>query len=190
MSPGGQWRAWRNCTFAPTTRDIADTRQRGKANRYRGLTLGGFGSAAGVFALFFFSDIPRVRHDIMMVCWNSVEVGDICWRKDRKSRLLVIILLRIFLLRITYVFGFLLYALDDSCAEEDWEDWEWRVLLKCYGRFAEVSEGLSGCGGDAILELGSWVKLGQFDVGFTSSDERFTFVVLTYWALLTFFQPF
>jgi len=31
-----------------------------------GLTLGGFGGAAGIFALFFFSDIPRVRNDIMI----------------------------------------------------------------------------------------------------------------------------
>ncbi|TVY25372.1 hypothetical protein LHYA1_G006585 [Lachnellula hyalina] len=31
-----------------------------------GVTLGAFGGVAGVFALFFFSDIPRVRHDIMI----------------------------------------------------------------------------------------------------------------------------
>ncbi|KAF4629226.1 hypothetical protein G7Y89_g8922 [Cudoniella acicularis] len=30
-----------------------------------GLTLAGFGGAAGVFAIFFFSDIPKVRNDIM-----------------------------------------------------------------------------------------------------------------------------
>ncbi|KAH8597333.1 ubiquinol-cytochrome-c reductase complex subunit-domain-containing protein [Bisporella sp. PMI_857] len=30
-----------------------------------GFTLGGFGAAAGVFAIFFFQDIPRVRKDIM-----------------------------------------------------------------------------------------------------------------------------
>ncbi|KAL3417073.1 hypothetical protein PVAG01_11496 [Phlyctema vagabunda] len=31
-----------------------------------GFTLGGFGGVAGFFALFFFSDIPRVRRDIML----------------------------------------------------------------------------------------------------------------------------
>lgn len=30
-----------------------------------GMTLGAFGGVAGIFALFFFSDIPRVRKDIM-----------------------------------------------------------------------------------------------------------------------------
>ncbi|TVY14232.1 hypothetical protein LARI1_G006561 [Lachnellula arida] len=31
-----------------------------------GVTLGAFGGVAGVFALFFFSDIPKVRNDIMI----------------------------------------------------------------------------------------------------------------------------
>jgi hypothetical protein len=31
------------------------------------MTLGAFGGVAGFFALFFFSDIPRVRRDIMVV---------------------------------------------------------------------------------------------------------------------------
>ncbi|TVY31437.1 hypothetical protein LOCC1_G008686, partial [Lachnellula occidentalis] len=31
-----------------------------------GMTLGAFGGVAGVFALFFFSDIPKVRNDIMI----------------------------------------------------------------------------------------------------------------------------
>ncbi|EPE31029.1 hypothetical protein GLAREA_03996 [Glarea lozoyensis ATCC 20868] len=31
-----------------------------------GMTLGAFGGVAGFFALFFFSDIPRVRRDIMI----------------------------------------------------------------------------------------------------------------------------
>jgi Ubiquinol-cytochrome-c reductase complex subunit (QCR10) len=34
------------------------------------MTLGGFGGVAGFFALFFFSDIPRVRKDI----WQKVPV--------------------------------------------------------------------------------------------------------------------
>jgi len=34
----------------------------------RGITLGAFGGVAGFFALFFFSDVPRVRKDIMQVC--------------------------------------------------------------------------------------------------------------------------
>jgi Ubiquinol-cytochrome-c reductase complex subunit (QCR10) len=33
--------------------------------RYRGMTLGAFGGVAGFFALFFFTDIPRVRKDIV-----------------------------------------------------------------------------------------------------------------------------
>jgi Ubiquinol-cytochrome-c reductase complex subunit (QCR10) len=33
--------------------------------RYRGMTLAGFGGVAGFFAVFFFSDIPRVRKDIV-----------------------------------------------------------------------------------------------------------------------------
>lgn len=32
-----------------------------------GLTAASFGVAAGVFALFFFSDVPKVRNDIMLV---------------------------------------------------------------------------------------------------------------------------
>ena len=32
---------------------------------YRGMTLAGFGGVAGFFALFFFTDIPRVRKDIV-----------------------------------------------------------------------------------------------------------------------------
>jgi hypothetical protein len=41
------------------------------------MTLGGFGAAAGVFAIFFFSDIPKVRNDIMVVCWTYAGFGDI-----------------------------------------------------------------------------------------------------------------
>lgn len=33
----------------------------------RGLTLGGFGGALGLAALFLLSDVPRVRKDIMQV---------------------------------------------------------------------------------------------------------------------------
>ncbi|GAB7352916.1 hypothetical protein MBLNU459_g3501t1 [Dothideomycetes sp. NU459] len=33
--------------------------------RRRGVTAGGFGAVAGIFALFFFSDVPKVRNDIM-----------------------------------------------------------------------------------------------------------------------------
>ncbi|KAK4982879.1 hypothetical protein LTR66_009051 [Elasticomyces elasticus] len=31
-----------------------------------GITASGFGAAAGIFALFFFSDVPKVRKDIMV----------------------------------------------------------------------------------------------------------------------------
>lgn len=34
---------------------------------FSGLTAASFGVAAGVFALFFFSDVPKVRNDIMLV---------------------------------------------------------------------------------------------------------------------------
>lgn len=34
---------------------------------HRGLTAASFGGVAGVFALFFFSDVPKVRKDIMQV---------------------------------------------------------------------------------------------------------------------------
>ena len=34
---------------------------------HRAYTAGGFGAVAGIFALFFFSDIPKVRKDIMQV---------------------------------------------------------------------------------------------------------------------------
>lgn len=30
-----------------------------------GVTAGGFGAVAGIFALFFFADVPKVRNDIM-----------------------------------------------------------------------------------------------------------------------------
>jgi hypothetical protein len=33
-----------------------------------GLTLGGFGAVTGFFVVFFFSDIPRLRKDVMTVC--------------------------------------------------------------------------------------------------------------------------
>jgi hypothetical protein len=36
----------------------------GKALRY-GYIASGYGVAAGVFALFFFGELPRVRHDIL-----------------------------------------------------------------------------------------------------------------------------
>jgi hypothetical protein len=29
------------------------------------MTMGGFGAVAGIFALFFFGDVPKVRKDIM-----------------------------------------------------------------------------------------------------------------------------
>ncbi|MCJ1285287.1 hypothetical protein MMC26_004627 [Xylographa opegraphella] len=32
-----------------------------------GITAGSFGAVAGIFALFFFSDVPKVRKDIMQV---------------------------------------------------------------------------------------------------------------------------
>jgi hypothetical protein len=31
------------------------------------MTLGAFGVSTGIFALFFFSDVPRVRKDIIQV---------------------------------------------------------------------------------------------------------------------------
>jgi len=33
-----------------------------------GLTLGGFGAVTGFFAIYFFSDVPRLRKDVMVVC--------------------------------------------------------------------------------------------------------------------------
>jgi len=32
------------------------------------MTLGAFGGVAGVFAVFFFAEVPKVRNDIMVVC--------------------------------------------------------------------------------------------------------------------------
>lgn len=32
-----------------------------------GVTIGSFGAVAGIFALFFFSEVPKVRKDIMQV---------------------------------------------------------------------------------------------------------------------------
>ncbi|TGO53694.1 hypothetical protein BCON_0119g00180 [Botryotinia convoluta] len=49
-----------------------------KAASKVGLTLAGFGATAGFFALFFFSDIPRVRNDIMV---KIPIIGD-RWRKE------------------------------------------------------------------------------------------------------------
>jgi hypothetical protein len=34
------------------------------------MTLGAFGGVAGFFALFFFSDVPKVRNDIMQVSFT------------------------------------------------------------------------------------------------------------------------
>ena len=36
----------------------------GKAIRY-GTIASGFGAAAGIFALFFFAEVPKVRNDIL-----------------------------------------------------------------------------------------------------------------------------
>ncbi|KAB8292483.1 hypothetical protein EYC80_008197 [Monilinia laxa] len=49
-----------------------------KAASKVGLTLAGFGASAGFFALFFFSDIPRVRNDIMV---KIPIIGD-RWRRE------------------------------------------------------------------------------------------------------------
>lgn len=49
----------------------------GKAVRY-GTIASGFGVAAGVFALFFFSDIPKVRTDILQ---RIPVIGDY-WVKE------------------------------------------------------------------------------------------------------------
>jgi hypothetical protein len=72
---------------------------------HRGVTLGAFGGVAGFFALFFFSDIPRVRKDIVTVCWHF---GMIAWAganiSGRKSRSLGSISWKRFLLPITYVY--------------------------------------------------------------------------------------
>jgi len=35
------------------------------------MTLGAFGGVAGFFALFFFSDVPKVRKDIIQVCFSN-----------------------------------------------------------------------------------------------------------------------
>lgn len=35
--------------------------------KYSATTAGSFGAVAGVFALFFFSEVPKVRTDIMQV---------------------------------------------------------------------------------------------------------------------------
>ena len=40
-----------------------------------GMTLGAFGGVAGFFALFFFGEIPRVRKDILQVCWDVIAEG-------------------------------------------------------------------------------------------------------------------
>jgi hypothetical protein len=55
------------------------------------MTLGAFGGVAGVFAVFFFSDIPRFRKDVMQVCALPIKmmrgeglIGVACssyWRK-------------------------------------------------------------------------------------------------------------
>jgi hypothetical protein len=38
-----------------------------------GLNAGAFGGVAGLFALFFFSDVPRVKKDILQVRAHSIE---------------------------------------------------------------------------------------------------------------------
>jgi len=40
------------------------------------MTLGAFGVSAGIFALYFFSDVPRVRKDIIQVCLNQSISGE------------------------------------------------------------------------------------------------------------------
>ena len=36
-----------------------------------GITAGSFGVVAGIFLLQFFSDVPKVRTDIMQVCYQN-----------------------------------------------------------------------------------------------------------------------
>lgn len=40
---------------------------------YSGTTLAGFGGVAGFAAIYFLSDVPRFRRDIMQVCWTSAH---------------------------------------------------------------------------------------------------------------------
>ncbi len=73
----------RNCMFVPLPPDpalplhdhhldestqIYAWRRGARLTIDSGVTLGAFGAVTGVFALFFFADIPRVRKDIMQAC--------------------------------------------------------------------------------------------------------------------------
>lgn len=47
-------------------RDLTD-----EWSTHSGITAGMFGVSAGIFALFFFSDVPKVRKDILQVDSDS-----------------------------------------------------------------------------------------------------------------------
>jgi hypothetical protein len=53
------------------------------------MTLGAFGGVTGLFALYFFSDVPKVRKDILQVCVNwhveSLELDLMFHTEDSSS---------------------------------------------------------------------------------------------------------
>lgn len=59
--------------------------------RNSGITAASFGVAAGVFALFFFSDVPKVRDDIMLVCFFSpllsffLPYPNLCAKREKEE---------------------------------------------------------------------------------------------------------
>ena len=62
-------------------------------NWYSGITAGSFGAVAGIFALFFFSDVPKVRKDIMQVGLQysgEVYAGVLQNTNDGKQRMPII----------------------------------------------------------------------------------------------------
>lgn len=50
---------------------------------HRGLTAASFGGVAGIFALFFFSDVPKVRKDIMQVGSYSITTASNSSERER-----------------------------------------------------------------------------------------------------------
>jgi hypothetical protein len=49
-----------------------------------GVTLGGFGGVAGFFAIFFFSDLPRLRKDVLQVR-RTLQTGERAYIDTRYS---------------------------------------------------------------------------------------------------------
>lgn len=79
------WGELSNCAFTPSLSrlkvSIMSKSECVDGGSDSGITAGGFGAVAGIFALQFFSEVPKVRKDIMQV---SHPCHNICISEGRR----------------------------------------------------------------------------------------------------------